>query len=422
VRTLAVVLLAGLARADDVELRGKAIEAAPPFPTQHATLRLYHPVGEELVVGGERAPVRRGRKSVKVGAKSVKRKGGVVKVGRARVHVRPRGEDWEYAAVDARRFELERVVFEIVDADANGRFELGKDAYRVPPSPFALPLGDRMVLGRHALAIAKLAPDGARLEGRATPLPGSRHQIDGLLRINELRLGIGLPPTIIDAELSKGATSHARYLRLNKWGLGRFNPHGEVKGRRGFSEAGHRAGLNGVIAPSDHASGVPAYWETYYHRFPFLHPVLKGVGISDGTPSISVIDAKAGADWSDAARAAWKSPIVAPADGSTGVPTGFFRGGERPEPCDNPGVRGYPLTVLFPDRKSGVSGFTGELYRLGRKGATRVKTIEPKSSGWGQRFGLIPERPLRSGHRYRAVYRFTRNGAKETVTAEFETR
>ncbi|MHC4960353.1 MAG: hypothetical protein ACYTGN_18545 [Planctomycetota bacterium] len=51
-----------------------------------------------------------------------------------------------------------------------------------------------------------------------------------------------------------------------------------------------------------------------------------------------------------------------------------------------------------------------------------MKVLEPKRSRWGQRYGLIPERPLRSGHRYRAVYRFTRNGAKETIAVEFETR
>ena len=96
-----------------------------------------------------------------------------------------------------------------------------------------------------------------------------------------------VPATEIDDKLSDACSKHARYLRLNKWtGLG--NPHFEIKGRRGFTPEGHRAGMMSVILWGSHTSAVPGHWITYYHRFSFLHPLLRGVGISDGTPSISI--------------------------------------------------------------------------------------------------------------------------------------
>lgn len=427
-RTGAVCLLfaaAAAAAGDSVRLKGKVVRVAPPFPTQRTEFVLFRAVKDAIVRDGERFPVAAGKKSLKVAlkpgakpGKSVRASGGFVKLaGGVPLYVRRHAErGWEYAAAGALEFELDRVAFRVLDANADGRFEPGKDAWQLPPWPFVLPLPRELVVGRRKLAIESI--EGRVLTGRAGALAGSRHQLDGLVAINDLRMSVGLPTTTLDAELSAACTAHARYLLLNKW-TPATNPHFEIRGRRGYTEAGHRAGMMSVIAWSDHAGAVPGHWITYYHRFSFQHPLLKGVGISDGTPSISIIDGKSGVD-RDADFAGWRDPVLVPADGSVGVPAGFHRGGERPSPVENAGSRGFPLTVLFLAPSPGVTSFRGELVRLSRKGEEPVKTLVPRSNNSRHRFGLIPERPLRSNGRYRVRYRFERDGEPETVTATFQ--
>jgi len=267
--------------------------------------------------------------------------------------------------------------------------------------------------------VTRLAPNGLELEGDVEPLEGDRPQLDGIVRINFWRAGVGLPPTSMNADLTAACTAHAKYLAMHRWTPAQ-NPHFEAKRARGYSDEGHRAAMSSVISWSNHAVGVDGHWVTYYHRFAFLHPVLKGVGLNAGTPSISVIDAKRGTEWGKGPPVGWKDPILVPADGATLVPSGFHRGGEVPAPCERAGSRGYPLTVLFLAPRPGVTGFAGELVRIRRNGKVKpVATVVPRSRSSRRRFGLIPERPLASG-RYRVTYTFLRNGERETVTATFD--
>ncbi|MHC4938007.1 MAG: CAP domain-containing protein [Planctomycetota bacterium] len=415
---LGTLLLACAVHAQDaVQLKGKRVEIEPRFPTQRTDLVVLRPLGESIRIGELEYPVVKEtsgwRIAMKPGGRPKKlvRRPTTLKLGGHRVFVR----DGACARLDALEFKLEQTVFRLLDLDMDAEYD---DGYQLPPHHFVLPMDGPLILGRHRLAVESIRK--RRLRGTVTPLAGSRQQLDGLVLINKLRASIGLPATEIDDKLSDACSKHARYLRLNKWnGLG--NPHFEVKGRRGFTPEGHRAGMLSVILWGSHTSAVPGHWITYYHRFSFLHPRLRGVGISDGTPSVSIIDGKSGSEWGDAPPRGWKDPVLVPADGSIRVPKGFHRAGEMPSPVEHAGSRGFPMTVLFLSPKPGISEFRGSLERLNKHGKSEiVETLLPRQNGSSGRFGLIPARPLRGG-RYRTTYTYRRNGERETVSATFET-
>lgn len=418
-RTLALLLLACAATAQEpVRLKGERVEIEPRFPCQRTDLVIFRPLKDAIRIGERSYPVAPDKKkgwriATKPGGKPGKlvRRPTTLKLGHDRVLVR----DGAYVRVEALEFKLAQTRFRLLDLDFDGEFD---DAFQLPPHHFVLPLGGPLVLGRQVLAVESM--EGRELKGTVTPLPGSRHQLDALVLINGLRASIGLPATVIDDKLSDACSKHARYLRLNKWN-GFSNPHFEMKRGRGFTPEGHRAGMMSVILWGSHTAAVPGHWITYYHRFAFCHPLLRGVGISDKTPSISVIDGKSGSVWGETAPEGWTDPVLVPADGSILMPKGFHRAGESPSPVEKAGSRGFPMTVLFLAPRANITDFRGTLVRLGKRGKNDVvKTLEPDSKGSRHRFGLIPERPLRGGT-YRVTYTFKRDGKPETATATFET-
>jgi hypothetical protein len=423
---VAVLLLGGTAAAEDAKtLRAEAIVAEGPFPTQRTDLAMFRPLGAELVLGDRSHAVEQRDRGLRIGGAKVGRGGGVIRLDVSderdvRVAVR-RAEAsgvWEWAVVEARRLEIGDAVVELLDANADGRLTLEGDAVRYPPSRFLLPLTGDVVAGRHRLTLASIDADGMRVTGVVQPLAGSRHQLDGLVVINELRAAHGLPPLVVDDELSAACSAHARFLVKNKWRPGKFNPHGEWRGGKGFSEAGHRAAMMSVIAWSDHGDAARAYWDSYYHRFPLAHPSTTGLGISDGSPSVSVIDGKSltgrgGAD-------GWHDPVLVPADGSALETGAFHRGGESPEPVEQCANKGFPFTVQFHERDPGVTDFAARLISIDRKGRTKdVPLLAPVSRGAKDRFGVLPELPLRAGVDYVVTYTYRRHGEPEERIARF---
>lgn len=102
-----------------------------------------------------------------------------------------------------------------------------------------------------------------------------------LARVNEVRKIAGLMPVRLDAELSKGCQSHARYLVLNARrleGQG-MNVHREDLTLPGASPAGASAAKESVIAiVLDPQICVENWMATLYHRIPLLAPNLDRVG------------------------------------------------------------------------------------------------------------------------------------------------
>lgn len=100
-------------------------------------------------------------------------------------------------------------------------------------------------------------------------------------QVNAARKAAGLPPVRLDAELSRGCQSHARYLALNhrrSATLG-MDVHGQDANLPGASPEGARAAKESVIAVVlDPQTCIENWIATLYHRIPILAPNLERVG------------------------------------------------------------------------------------------------------------------------------------------------
>jgi uncharacterized protein YkwD len=100
-------------------------------------------------------------------------------------------------------------------------------------------------------------------------------------QVNTVRKAAGLPAVRLDAELSHGCQSHARYLGLNQRRsavLG-MDVHGQDASLPGASPEGARAAKESVIAVVlDPQTCIENWMATLYHRIPILAPNLERVG------------------------------------------------------------------------------------------------------------------------------------------------
>ncbi|HEY7153900.1 MAG TPA: CAP domain-containing protein, partial [Gemmataceae bacterium] len=107
-------------------------------------------------------------------------------------------------------------------------------------------------------------------------------------QVNAVRKAAGLPAVRLDAELSKGCQSHARYLSLNEK---RPAAHGLAVHREdmdlpGATAEGARAAKESVIAVVlDPRTCVEGWMATLYHRIPILAPNLERVGFGHASMS-----------------------------------------------------------------------------------------------------------------------------------------
>ena len=100
-------------------------------------------------------------------------------------------------------------------------------------------------------------------------------------RVNAVRKAAGLKPVRLDAELTRGCQSHARYLALNsRRSAGRgMNVHKQDADLPGASPEGAKAAEKSVIAVLlDPQTCVENWMATLYHRIPILVPNLERVG------------------------------------------------------------------------------------------------------------------------------------------------
>lgn len=428
------------------EFEGESVVVEPPFGALRSDLRPFRPLADALLVGEHAFDVRRARGTLTVARApglppSVRvRKPGTITLrlgpeqGRRKLSVHLRllespessadgGADvrWEYAVTTGARFEFDGHAVLLVDANGDGRFRVGEDARTTPGEPLLLPLTDTIVVGPKRLTIADLAEDGSRITGTLEPLVGAPEQLDALMELNRLRAQGGLPPVVLDPELSAACTAHVEYLRRNNWS-GYTNPHGETEGRPGYSEAGVRAARASAIVKNSNLAGIRMHFMTYYHRIAFVNPRLERVGISAGSRTISVIDGKSAAPRVEPGEPdGWDDPVLNPPDGAVDVPTRFNPSGERPEPVSRPESRGYPLLMVFPSRVPVIADVAGELVELRKGKVIPVPTLEPRPHGGEPVFGLIPSRPLTGGAVYRVTFTWKRDGDPETATATFRT-
>lgn len=419
---------------ETVKLERVAIETAlhPPY----ASLRTTHELPDQLTIGDVELPVERKRDALLVAvapgkkpAKRVRGEGSLeVRLARERtapklgIHFVPQGEDaWTYRAAEAARLRIDGVTVDLIDADVDGRITTdGVDAYRCGDATCVVPLTESVWIGAVQVSLEPVAAGDTTATLTIAPAEGDRLQLDALRQLNDLRARNGLPGVALSEELSAGCSAHASYLKQNDWS-GLTNPHGQVEGRPGYSEAGVRAARAGAIMGRGHDHALGAFYDSYYHRAALVDPFVPEVGISAGVRNISVIDAKTGRR-TRTTDDPWPQPSLVPAHGSSGVPTNFCRDGEQPEPCDRPTTRGFPLTVLFDAPDHGVTEFEGRLVRLDDGEEEPVETIEPVLRRYSRLFGLIPASPLRGGSTYVVRYSWKRGGETQTAEATFRTR
>jgi uncharacterized protein YkwD len=230
--------------------------------------------------------------------------------------------------------------------------------------------------------------------------------------INAVRKRAGMEPVTLDAELSVGCASHARYLALNArhpatQGL---DGHKEDASLPGATPQGAKAGgaadiAFGDVEPTDAVDGWIA---TLYHRVPLLDPRLKRVGFGCARGErpgwITVVDVATAKD-----KGPLPGPIAYPVDGDENVPLEFPPGGEIPDPIpeNKTGRAGFPITVTFPV-ETPLVGATGVLedeqgQPLPCWFSSPEKVANPKlHAGFqGTTVCLIPKTPLEPEKTYK---------------------
>lgn len=311
--------------------------------------------------------------------------------------VREHDKTWSWYCADVRIVSLAKQKIRLVDANGDGRYTMAEDGYLVPGARTVCPLANTLVIGATEVKILTLADNGMHLRVAERQLPGSISQLTALRAINRLRAENGLLGVTLAEELSAGCTAHAQYLAANNWN-GATDPHAEDARGSGYSKQGAEAGLRSVIMNVPHASAIPAYWRTWFHRRHMMDPVLSRVGISAEPVDVSVIDVLA----TDLERINWSWPITVPADGAIDVPVAAVS--EIPvEPVKNLSTRGFPILALFRKSPGHNIEFQGTLVSRIKGRSRKVRTIIGDRSKFPQLFGIVPKKPLRPATDYVAT-------------------
>lgn len=170
-----------------------------------------------------------------------------------------------------------------------------------------------------------------------------------LKRLNEFRVGAGLPPVEEDPKLSEGCQLHAEYLCQNPEEYDGPKGHSENVLLPGYSAKGKESAKRSVINSANLSAElhIDIFIATLYHRLSLLRPRIGKVGIgianSQRNGRSVVIDCGS----FDIGQVELVRPVIFPSDGQKDVPLAFsLGGGEYPDPRpDKSKPAGYPITV-----------------------------------------------------------------------------
>ena len=253
-------------------------------------------------------------------------------------------------------------------------------------------------------------------------VPGERDD-PLVVRVNEFRASMGLPPLQQSSALMRAAQAHADYYIRNLGDPAAGGLHTEVPGKPGFTGAS--------IYDRAKAAGYPLNWidetfgfleprqtlewalATVFHRYMFVHPSAVHIGYGTATYGGTTV-AIFNVGLSPEHTAAVPLPSVYPTDGASGVPR-QWDGAEWPDPA--PGVPrplGPPITLQFglDDRVT-----WGEAALLDPSG--QPLPVAVSTSDWRRALAVIPHHPLAPGAVYILRVTGIRNGSPFSFQSQF---
>ncbi len=311
-----------------------------------------------------------------------------------------------------------RVLFFDVDKD---RKLTGEDGFALEGLPFVVPLPEELLLGTGQFSY--------RFEGThrivllRSDLGLGDRVFPQAIALTEVRVRAGLQPLVADSRASGDARAHLDYLHQNdvvRYRQLTLEAHRQSPRKPGYSEAGARAGLIGILGSGTSLTeDVMAWFSSAYHGVKLLDPRLERVGIAREHEMSLVYPLL------ESMRL--EEPLVQPPDGARQVPPNFSRGGEVPSPIPDRSLgagTGFPLFVLLP-RDSVMRPVTR--FELHDSAGTAVRGYvstpsKPANKAFPKNMNcafFIPYTVLELGELYTAT--FEQEGMTESLRWSFKT-
>jgi uncharacterized protein YkwD len=266
----------------------------------------------------------------------------------------------------------------------------------------------------------------------------SQAQIDGLWRLNCHRSLAGLPTVQLAPTLSQAAQAHADYMLATgeyahreedssqpTWTGGTALERAAAAGyalNTGDSQLAEVIGFK--TSGADATFAVDNWINTVYHREPLLVPQLLHVGAGEaGIYSVMELVAP----WSDPTT----KVALYPARGQSDVPVSFDSDTETPDPVQEAGLVGPPVTIsVLSDGWASSSDpydLVFDVSRTSIRATSGVEipfvVLEPGDDPWLMRMvALVPLHPLDPGATYEVQAALTINGEQWEESWAFATR
>jgi hypothetical protein len=274
---------------------------------------------------------------------------------------------WTYRNVTQLFVRVESEQLALVDANGNGVYnEPNVDGVTLQGQTYLFPLPapeERWCTPALELTGLTFGPWGEELKVTGRPLatkePSGLPVLEGVI---QERLKLGLTPRPEDVKLSADLQKHCAYMNAN----GTLT-HPEDKGKPGFSEEGHQAGLRSILSMGTPAPRVAAMMVgTYFHRIDVIRPDTMAFGVGyDGR--YGGIDGRTNLR-KEKPPALW--PVLCPAPGQTDVPLAYNK--EMPDATPGDDRAGFPITVQFHTGKLKLTSHA--LRPVGPAGPVPAKT------------------------------------------------
>jgi hypothetical protein len=341
---------------------------------------LDRPLGDNLTIGGEPHAVRvddKGRLEIDVKGDGkfrtitarrelvtfpLKTAGDKPRTLQAKFEFR-RGEkgEWTCRNLTQLAVQIGTEQFTVVDANANGVYnEPRVDGMAWAGQTWLYPLpssGERWcsaTMEFSGLEFGVLG-DAPKVTGKTltTTVAAALPVLKG---VNEERVKLGLTPRPEDVKLSAELQKHCRYMAMNN-----VLAHPEEKGKPGYSEEGHAAGMRSILSRGADAAGVAlGMVNTYFHRQDVIRPHALAFGVGyEG--AFGGIDGRSALG--QAPPQYW--PVLCPVPGQQNVNLQY--GKEAPDACPGDAAAGYPITVYWGTANLKIASHS--LKALGTAGA-----------------------------------------------------